>query len=282
MLGHLAIFGVVGAIMVVNAVLLAQMGDKVATEQETLEEAVRPAALELIRIVDSNCKVCFDTQTMVASLKNVQDLTIAKEEAIEYTSDAGVELLKKYALTRVPALLIRGELDKAFTKAPALENVGTRNTDGTLLVSNIPPPYIDVASGAVKGTFTMTYLADASCQECYDVASHRRALQGLAMTPSEEKILDLTEAEGRALVTKYQITSVPTILLSGDLQEYAQFAQVWPQVGTVEKDGTHVFRAGQQLMGAYKDLKTGKVVKPAPPEQVPTEPSTPAPITNNQ
>ncbi len=261
-LGHLAIFSVVGAVMLVNAVLLTQMNGKVKTERQAAEEAARPAELQLVKINDSNCATCFNTENMVTSIKNVPGLAVTAEETLEYTSDQGAELLKKYALNRVPALLVHGELDRALEKVPALATLGTRDSDGTLIVANIPPPYVEVASGQVKGNFTVTYLTDVSCAECYDVKSHRNALAGLAMTPSSEQTLDLADVQGRVLARKYNITSVPTILLSGELEEYAQFGQVWPQVGTTEPDGTYVFRAGQALMGVYKDLKTGKIVKP--------------------
>ncbi|MBI4135492.1 hypothetical protein HY477_02045 [Candidatus Uhrbacteria bacterium] len=270
LVGHIAIFSVVGAVMIVNAVLLAQMNGKVKTERKAAEEAARPVELQLVKINDSNCAACFNTENIVASIKNVPGLAVTAEENLEYTSDQGAELLKKYAVDRVPALLLRGELDRAFEKVPALATLGTRESDGTLVVANIPPPYVEVASGQVKGSFTVTYLTDVSCTECYDVKSHRNALAGLAMAPSEEKTLDVKDAAGRTLVAKYNIASVPTILLTGDLGEYAQLAQVWPQVGTTEQDGTYVFRAGQALMGVYKDLKTGKVVTPEPLAQAPT------------
>ena len=275
LLGHLALFIVVGVIMAVNAVLLLQTRGKVSREKFAMEEAAKPAELNVVTIIDSNCQACFNVQTMIASLKSAAGVSIVKDEAIDYTSDEGVELIQKYALTRVPVLLVDGDLEKAFANVPGLQNAGQRNDDGTLIVSSIPPPYVEVVSGALKGAFTLTYLSDSSCKECYDVRAHRGALAGLVMTPAEEKNLDISEEEGRVLADKYQIVSVPTILLSGDLEEYAQLAQVWPQVGTVEKDGTHVFRAGQPLMGAYKDLKTGKVVTPEPPAQVPAIPATP-------
>ena len=60
---------------------------------------------------------------------------------------------------------------------------------------------------------------------------------------------------------KYKITSLPTILLRGDLEEYQVFLQIWNSVGTKEADGTYVFReTGQKEMGTYKDLKTGDVI----------------------
>jgi hypothetical protein len=94
------------------------------------------------------------------------------------------------------------------------------------------------------------------------------------METSDDRTVEVNSAEGKDLIKKYKITAVPTILLSGDLEEYENFQQVWPQVGTVEADGMHVFREpGEKIMGSYKDLKTGKLVEaPAPaPQPAPAE-----------
>jgi len=169
-------------------------------------------------------------------------------------------------VTRVPTLIISGDTAKLFDQASFLQNLGRSEADGTLIVTNIPPPYVEVASGAVKGRFTAIYLGDKGCKECYDPTLHRQALAGLAMQPAEEKFMDRNDAEGRRLVRQYRIASAPTLLLTGDLAEYPRFQQVWPSVGTVEKDGMDVFRDGQSLMGTYHDLKTNKVIKSPSPE----------------
>ncbi|MBI2552767.1 hypothetical protein HYW17_05715 [Candidatus Uhrbacteria bacterium] len=271
---HLTLFLVVGGIMAVNAAMLYRAQNKVAQEKLLAEEAAKPAKIELVLLTATDCKECFRVENVVEAIKSNPGAEISKEEFFEHTSDQGIALIKQYGITRVPTVLIRGEIEKVFDQPSFIENLGKRAEDGTLVVSNVPAPYIEVPSGAVKGKFSVTYVSDKSCAECYDVALHRRALAGLAMTPSEEKFVDRGEGEGQRLIALYKIVSAPTILISGDLAEYPQFQQVWTQVGTVEKDGTHIFRAGQQLMGVYHDLKTGKVVKPEPPAQAPTVPPT--------
>ena len=119
LLGHLALFIVVGVIMAVNAVLLLQTRGKVSREKFAMEEAAKPAELNVVTIIDSNCQACFNVQTMIASLKSAAGVSIVKDEAIDYTSDEGVELIQKYALTRVPVLLVDGDLEKALGKKEA-------------------------------------------------------------------------------------------------------------------------------------------------------------------
>lgn len=260
------ILGVLG-LMAVNATIIYGTRAKVSAEQKSAEDAAKPAELELTLITAPDCQECMNLEQLLAPLRSNPQVKIAKEEQVEYTSDPGVELIKKYGLIRVPTVLLRGEVAKVFDEASFVQNLGKRADDGTLVVTNVSAPYVEVASGAVRGKFYATYLTDKSCQECYDVTGHRSALASLVMVPTEEKFIDRAEAEGRRLIVEYGITTVPTILLSGDLSVYPQLGQVWPAVGTTEEDGTYVFRDGQTLMGAYYDLKTRKLVEPKLPEQ---------------
>lgn len=263
---HVALFVIIAGLMGVNATLLYRADRKVQNEKRAIEEAAKPAELEITVLSVPSCPECVDMNDLLTPLKNTDKVQIRKEETVEYTSDKGAELVKKYGVIRVPTLLVTGDTTKLFDVASFVQNLGTQAEDGTLVITNVPAPYVDVASGAVKGKFTATYITDKACKDCYDPVLHRRALAGLAMKPAEEKFSDRADAEGRRLISRYSITSVPTVILTGDLGEYPRFAQVWPTVGTVAKDGTHVFSQGQELMGVYHDLKTGKVVKPKVPD----------------
>lgn len=260
--GHLLLFIIVVGLMGVNAMFLFRADRKVQNEKLAIAEAAKPAELEITVLAAPTCAECVDLNELLTPLKNSEKVHIRKEETVEYTSDRGAALVQKYGVIRVPTLLVTGDTTKLFDVASFVQNLGTQAADGTLVITNVPAPYVEVTSGAVKGKFVATYLTDKNCKECYDPILHRRALAGLAMKPTEEKFFDRTEAEGRRLISQYGITSVPTVVLAGDLAEYPRFAQVWPTVGTVAKDGTHVFSQGQELMGTYHDLKTGKVVKP--------------------
>ena len=182
--GHLALFVVVVGIMAVNAAMLYRAQNKVSEEKYLAEEAAKPAKIELVLLTATDCKECFKAENIALTIKSNPGAEIIKEESFEHTSDQGVELIKQYGITRVPTVLIRGEIEKVFDQPSFIENLGKRAEDGTLVVSNVPAPYIELPSGAVKGKFSVTYVSDKSCKECYDVALHRRALSGLAMAPA--------------------------------------------------------------------------------------------------
>ena len=274
---HAVLFIVVAGLMVTNAILLYYAQHKVQTEKQAAEEAAKPAAIEVVVISAADCKECVDIENLIAPLKNNPKVNIIKEQTVDYATEEGKVLVQKYNLTRVPSLLLRGQTIKVFDPASFTQNLGKQDPDGTLVITNVPPPFMDLSSRKVTGLFSATYLTDKSCKECYATESHRQALAGLGMKPAQEIFVDRAEAAGQALIGKYAIKSAPTIVLTGDLAVYAQFNQVWSQVGTVEKDGAHVFRAGQALMGAYQDLVTGKIVKPKPPEPAANAPTAATP-----
>lgn len=274
--GHAALFVIVASLMGVNATLLYRAGRKVQIEKRAIEEVAKPAELDITVLSAPACTECVDMNQLLTPLRNTEKVHIRNEETVEYTSDKGAELVQKYSIARVPTLLVKGDTAKLFDVASFVQNLGTQAADGTMIITNVPAPYVEVGSGAVKGKFTATYLTDRACKECYDPALHLRALAGLAMKPTEEKFADKNDAAGKRLIAQYAILSTPTVLLSGDLAEYPRFTSVWPTVGTVEKDGTHVFRQGQELMGTYHDLKTGKIVKP----KIPDPAAIPAPTNN--
>ena len=108
-------------------------------------------------------------------------------------------------------------------------------------------------------------LTDESCSDCYDASIHKQILSRLGLVISEEEEIDVSTENGKKLIEKYEINAVPTIIIQGDAEEYPALAQVWSQVGTVEDDGSYVFRK-IEAMGRgikYKDLTTNSVVDSA-------------------
>lgn len=262
-LWHIFLFAGVIAIIAVNALLLHRtQNSSTAVEQEGDE----PAEIELIILSTPDCQECFDVAQLVEPLKVTDEIKITKEKSYEYDSWRGKRVVEQYGITQVPTLLVRGDTEDMFDPVSFEQNLGTIAEDGTLVVTQIPAPYVEVATGQVKGRFTVTYLTDKNCTECYDHTLHQRALEALVMSPAEEVVVDRADEQGQELIERYSIQSTPTILMQGEFEVYPQLQQVWPTVGTIEEDGTYIFREiGQQFMGPYYDLKTEKVITPALP-----------------
>ncbi|MDP2750460.1 MAG: hypothetical protein Q8O89_06530, partial [Nanoarchaeota archaeon] len=100
---------------------------------------------------------------------------------------------------------------------------------------------------------------DASCLTCYNVSIHESIISGLGMKVVSQTKLDVNDVVAKELISKYNITKVPTIIISKDASDYTVMADVWPSVGTYESDGALVFR-DVTMMGTYRDLTTNSIV----------------------
>ncbi len=206
-------------------------------------------------IQPENCEQCFDLTPFVDSLK--QQLTFKEIKTLK-ESEAN-ELITKYNLVMLPALLLSSDADAYDSFKSSWERFATIEQDGTFSLKKVSPPYKELSSGKITGLVSVTYLVDPTCKECYNVTQHKSILtNSFGVKLAEETTLNVKDAT--SLVQQYNITKVPTIILSKEIQDYS-LKQVLGQVGTYEQDGSFVFRQ-TELLGAYKDISSGKIVTP--------------------
>lgn len=254
----LTLIFIVVVLFIFNTFLYFDQKSSIEKQIAKTEEKARPTNLELTVISDSNCFDCFNIDQVIDFLKE-QNVKIISENRVEFNSDEGKRLTQENEIEKIPTFIVSGEIDKILALKSFFENTGAIK-DNIFVFKKVNPPYILVESGEVKGRFELIYLSDISCIECYDVSRHEISLLNFGMKVFKEKTIDISSQEGKELVKKYNITRVPTILLFGDLKEYSNFQQAWSQVGTITSDGVYVFR-GTEVMGTYKDLKTGKIIE---------------------
>ena len=214
--------------------------------------------LTVTYILDSKCTDCADISALTQFLEQYGNVDT---KSVEFDSSAGKKLISKYSIEKVPSAVVTGDLSKVPDLKTKWNQFGLVSADALVLL-NTPSPYLNITSGNVQGLVEITYLADKSCTECYNPLLHKQALASLGITKfSKETSVDVSSDEGKALVSKYKIKAAPTIILSSGAAEYPGLVQVWPSVGTIESDGSFVFRTMSAIKGvSYKDLTTGEVV----------------------
>lgn len=249
--------------LVIGAVAFGQTNALLNEKMAENEEATRPAELELTIIQDLKCEDCFDLQILVEDIQK-QNVKIVAEEAVDVLSEKGQELVEKFNIKQVPTLIISGELDKELSLKNIWPTIG-EVMDKTFVLRQIGTPYVELDSGEVHGRVSLTILTDTSCTECYDPTVHKGILQRYGWPTNSQEVIDRQDAAGQALIQKYNIELMPTIILEGDIDAYQALKQLWPIVGTIEADGAYVFREGVKQMGAYKNLNTGQVIGSAQP-----------------
>lgn len=220
-----------------------------------------PGLVKFTMITDPQCKDCFDPTLLEDALKT-SGVAISESQTYSYSEPNGVELLTKYKITQVPAVILSTEFGDYGQFASSWSQLGSVESDGAYVLRKIQPPYLDISTKKVVGRVGLVELVDANCANCYDVSLHRSVTPkfGIANFTSIDRY-DIHSIKGAELAAKYNVTKIPTILLSPEASAYESLGQVWPQVGSVEKDGWYVFRAAEE-MGAYMDLISGKAVSP--------------------
>lgn len=206
--------------------------------------------VELIQLVDSNCGKC--SQTLSSNEFNQIGITISEEKIVEINSPKGRELVERYSIERIPTVLLSEEIEVYGAIIPSLEDIGTFEEDGTYIVREVSPLYLDINSGELIGETKITYLTGLECSECYDVNIHREILmQNFGLVISEEEYIDVNSTRGREILRDYNILKVPTVIISGDVDAYIALKSMWLQVGTIEEDGSYIFRE----LDALGDIK---------------------------
>jgi len=201
----------------------------------------------------SNCPFCRDFSSLIQNLQSA-GVVFSEIRSVDYRSGAS-----ELGISRVPAIV----LSKDIEYYPFFGQISRFfNKSGEVYFLESPPPYVEVASGKIRGLVELTEIVPDSCDTCYNVSLHEQILERIyGVYISSKKLVKVSDPEGKKLIEKYNITWVPTIVLKGDVDVYEELDKVWKNVGTVESDGAYVFRNHEVIKryGAYLNLTTGVV-----------------------
>lgn len=214
--------------------------------------------VSVINIVDTSCKECQSLETFASGLKK-SSVFIKEERTVEYSSAEGKELIKRFDIKHVPALLISQEISAYPNVLQQLLTLQAKEKAGFYAVHSTVPPYRNLTSNKIVGLVEFIMLKDDSCKECYDVAINKQILQRFGMYLAKESTYDVSSPEGKALLKKYDIKQVPMILVSPEASSYPTFVAAWDDVGNKADDGWYIMR-GPELLGTIKDLTTGQII----------------------
>lgn len=192
-------------------------------------------------------------------------IKVSSSTALEYNGSEGIALVRRYNITRVPTMILsKGAADYPAI-AQAWPQIGSVEADGAFVSRSLTPPYLDLAANKSIGAVTLLKITDRSCGECYDVATIQTFFARQGMGFEDVLAYDISSEEGKRALANYNITKVPTVVLSPDAGEYKIPAIVaWKTIGSVEQNGWYVLRDLGAVQGAvYRDLLNGTIVRPA-------------------
>jgi len=215
----------------------------------------------MTRLVDETCKECFNISLIEGQMTQA-GIIVKSAETLDVNSEKGKQLIEKYNIENVPTLLFNDELLAYEQIQQVWKDFGTEEKDGTLVLRTLNPPYKDVKTGKLEGAVTMTYIVDKKCADCFETSAYNKLLKdSFSLYVKEEKTIDAATKEGKDIIKKYNITALPTVILSSDASAYPTLPAAWKQVGTEEKDGAYVFREIGQLESYLKSIGQELVYK---------------------
>jgi hypothetical protein len=212
--------------------------------------------VEVIEIT-ADCLDCYNTSSFVDYLEseNVGMHFTNKTNYAANSSEAEI-LMKKYNITKLPAFFLSGQASAYPPINITWTQYGSIESDGWYVYRGTIPPYMDLEkNSSIQGLVALIEIVDPTCVDCYDVSLHKESLgQSFGMVFSSTTRANTTSKLGQELIALYNITKVPTVILSSDALIYQDFNDTWSDLGSYEADGSLVFRELDAIKVTYSTI----------------------------
>jgi len=207
----------------------------------------KPAKLSFVVVAPEKekCEKCFDAQKVIDIIKVSHNTKISIKKTLNPKSSDYLNIIKKYDIKNLPALLVSGDIDDERILG-AWKSFDGKKVDGRIVIQNLIPFY-DIEEKRTKGLVDVILLKDSKCVDCFDEGGYLNMLERRGMVVKNSRTYDVSSKEGSSLVSKYSITKIPTMILSSGASDYADFIKSWKDVGTKENDGWFVLREVQRI-----------------------------------
>lgn len=243
-----------GVVIVVLAAVIAALAASLLV-LPAIQSPPKPQ-LKIIEISYAKCNDCFNPTSLIEEIKSL-NATIQEKKTVDFESAEAKELVSKYEIKKIPTLVVFGETTKTLELKEFWNLMGNVKEDNAVVITRIPPVYADASSGEVRGRVVATHVIEPNCGKCRNYTYFTKQLEKAGVRIYEEKYVKRNSDEGLFLVKAYNITKVPSLVLSHDINEYAATAAYLATVGSFESDGSFVLRENEP---PYQDLVLDEVV----------------------
>lgn len=240
---------------IINIFILQGRVSEVSEADRIMAEKLKPAELNIIKINVENCDFCYDIDKAVEELKK-QNVDIKKEDSLSGNSQEGRELIAKYGIKKLPALLVDGELDRNEKLKNYFSEKGEIK-ENKLVYTLIEAPYYDNSMNKINGVVDVILIKDSSCEKCSELGFVIDALEQAGVYVSGEKSVEYTSEEGQKLIAKYEIKRIPAILISNEIDYYESIKEDLAKINARIRDNYYAIHA---INPPYRDLSRGRVV----------------------
>lgn len=206
-----------------------------------------------------SCTECVSLGVLVNTIKNA-DYGVVEERFLDQDEKEAIELIEKYSVKKLPVAFISGELPQSFKVEWIAEGFGD-SVDDTLVLRNPNPPYLDVDNNISVGVVSVIVLEDQNCSSCFKSDTLIGKLRQQDVFIDQRKIykVSYTSDIGKELIAKYNLSRIPSIVVSKDLNVYKSVVDIWKGIVKPQKDGAFVFDFGAPYLDIFSKTVKGLV-----------------------
>jgi len=209
--------------------------------------------VNLIEIYDSSCTECAALGDIKEQFKSL-GIKVKNYDMVNSISEKGKELISKNGVSYTPSLLISKDIKEYWWLFDSLKGYLTEY-DNWYRFSQPAFPYKEISGGKIKGKVEITYITNKSCEDCFNATQLKEFFGSAGIYIAKEENIDISSGEGKNLVARYNITAVPTGVLSKEITDYTHLKDNLEKIGTFEKDGSFVFRKLDIIGAKYQEIK---------------------------
>lgn len=207
--------------------------------------------VNLKEVFDSSCKDCTSLSNIKTQLEGIQ-VKVGNYEMVPSTSDNGKKLIEENNIIYLPSLLVSKELNEYWWIFDKIKGSFDENENYYRFAEPLFPNK-EISTGLIKGKVRMTYVTNNSCEDCFNVTQLKDSFQNLGVYIDSERYADVSTEEGKSLLNKYNITAIPTVVLSEEISDYTSLKKLLEEVGSfIGKE--YVFRKLDVLKVKFQEL----------------------------
>ncbi len=203
-------------------------------------------------VVKADCGRCSSPAALADSIRKSAGVRVASQDDLDFGSSLVAPLISRYGITRLPAVIVTGEIGKA----KSLQAVPGGRLSGDAIVFSSPDPfYFDVSSGSVAGIVNVSVIYALSCAGSLPFLSQLR-LAGVGLGSISQ--VNLSSPKGRSLALEYSLSKFPAVVLSGELSAYEGILPGIFSTAPLSADGSAY--VAEKPLPPYYDASLGRAV----------------------
>ena len=217
------------------------------------KEASKPAKIKLLAITTDDCEDCYDISAVIDTI-NSTGVNLTSINEVDASSNEAKQIVSKLGIEKLPTVVLTGELNRSPLASALRDKIDEKQ--GAYIFTALEPPFVETSTGEVRGRISLVHLQKRGCDECSDFTPLISQLSEAGLVFASQRDVYIDTAEGRSIVSKYNISKVPAIIMDKEADVYPNIVQGWTQQGSIEEDGSYVTRI---VSPPYYDVEEGRL-----------------------